>query len=100
MPFVLGNQNEPGGNRTSDLSGSLAIAELEVFAGVLSAEEVLDRFVEDSGTYGATVPTLPVLSSFTGVLNDATTASLSLGRGVRWYSTGTPRSRVRWTSAM
>ncbi|MED5471141.1 MAG: LamG domain-containing protein, partial [Verrucomicrobiota bacterium] len=82
LPIVLGNQNEPNGTRTDNLSGSLSIAKLKIHDTVLSAEDVLGSYDSDRAAFGLGGPKI---GSFA-----ASATSISAGDSVTlsWEITG------------
>lgn len=53
LPFVVGNQNEAGGGRTNDLSGSMAIGRVRVHGTALDSATILATYNSEKGFFNA-----------------------------------------------
>ena len=72
LPFRLGSQNDANGTPTAALRGSMSIARLRVYDGVLSASAIAANYSSEVGFFtAAPAPTMqsPALNPQTGVFS-------------------------------
>jgi len=77
LPIVIGNQNEPNGTRTDNLSGSLSIAKMKIWDQSLSASSVFNSFNSDRTTFGLGGPIVASFSSDSSSIIAGGSATLS-----------------------
>ena len=82
LPIVIGNQNEPNGTRTDNLSGSLSIAKLKIHDTALSAEDVLGSYDSDRAAFGLGGPKVASFSASATSITAGDSVTLS------WEITG------------
>lgn len=70
LPFVLGNQNEAGGNRIPDISASMTISRVRVYDIPIDAAEIAAQYNVElpyyEGQVGPSAPTITGMAHSTG----------------------------------